>query len=280
MQNTERPGPAGDNRLVRDEHQWDVGAISHALGQPPLMAHDVAHGPGLRYELAHGATSVELFPPTSERPSGIVRVCTADARHEWFRQAKPATQTDGLIFQSPAGVLTLTAGGALAYQHMPSVRHERPVDTSDHQEEADISPDAPEDVSGDSVPFPADTRTGRNRTEHQPRVQFAGRLGTDPRTKQTPKGKFVMEFPVAVAVADQETPEWRHTVVFDGKARALDGVLHKGMAVEVIAYEHQKSKSDPATGRRREVSEYYATTVTPKPRAGEAASEVPRNPQS
>ena len=45
-------------------------------------------------------------------------------------------RTDGLIFQVTAGVLTLTAGGALAYQHMPLVRHERPVDTSDYQEEA------------------------------------------------------------------------------------------------------------------------------------------------
>ena len=67
---------------------------------------------------------------------------------------------------------------------------------------------------------------------------------------------------------------------FDGKARALDGVLHKGTAVEVIAYEHHKTKSDPATGRRRDVREYYATTVTPKLRAGESASEAPGDPRS
>jgi hypothetical protein len=96
----------------------------------------------------------------------------------------------------------------------------------------------------------------------------------------TPKGKFVMEFPVAVAVADQEKPEWRHTVVFDAKARALDGVLHKGMAVEVIAYEHHKTKTDPDTNRRRDVREYYATTVTPRFRAGEATSEAPGDSRS
>ena len=89
-----------------------------------------------------------------------------------------------------------------------------------------------------------------------------------------------MEFPVAVSVAGQEKPEWRQTVVFDAKARALDGVLHKGTAVEVIAYEHHKTKSDPATGRRRDVREYYATTVTPKLRAGESASEAPGDPRS
>ena len=81
-------------------------------------------------------------------------------------------------------------------------------------------------------------------------------------------------------MADQEKPEWRHTVVFDAKARALEGVLHKGMAVEVIAYEHHKTRSDTATGHRREVCEYYATTVTPKLRAGESASEAPGDPRS
>lgn len=280
MQDKERSGLEGAGRPEQDEHQWDVGAISHALDQAPDMAHDVAHGPGLRYELAHGAISVELFPPTLERTTGIVRVCTADARHEWFRQPKPATQTDGLIFQSTSGVLTVTASGALAYQHIPPGRHERPPDAPDRQDDTDLPPEASEDAPGDLVPFQPDVRRGHDRTEHQSRVQFAGRLGTDPRTKVTPKGKFVMEFPVAVAVADQEKPEWRHTVVFDAKARALDGVLRKGTAVEVIAYEHLKTKTDTDTARRREVREYYATAVTPKPRAGEPASEAPRNLQS
>ncbi len=84
---------------------------------------------------------------------------------------------------------------------------------------------------------------------------------------------------MAVAVDGQEKPEWRQTVVFDAKARALEGALHKGTAVEVIAYEHHKTKIDPATGRRRDVREYYATAVTPKSRADEPASEAPRDPR-
>jgi len=117
-------------------------------------------------------------------------------------------------------------------------------------------------------------------SETQSRVHYAGRLGAEPRTKQTPKGRFVMEFPVAVAIDGQEKPGWRQTVVFDAKARALEGALHKGTAVEVVAYEHAKTKTDPATGRRRDVREYYATAVTPKPRAGEPASEAPHKPRS
>lgn len=111
-------------------------------------------------------------------------------------------------------------------------------------------------------------------------MHYAGRLGTDPRTKQTPKGRFVMEFPVAVVIEGREKPEWRDTVVFDAKARALDGIIHKGASVEVVAYKHRKTRTDPATGRRREVREYYATSVTPKPRAGEPTSEAPHDPRS
>lgn len=80
----------------------------------------------------------------------------------------------------------------------------------------------------------------------------------------TPKGKFVMEFPVAVAVEGQEKPEWRSTVVFDEKARKLDGQLSKGTSVDCIAYEHRKVRRDEKTGKRRETVEYYATVVTPK----------------
>lgn len=89
-------------------------------------------------------------------------------------------------------------------------------------------------------------------TVEQPRVTYSGRLGTDPRIKVTPKGKFVMEFPVAVAVEGQEKPEWRSTVVFDEKARKLDGQLSKGTSVDCIAYEHRKVRRDEKTGKRRE----------------------------
>jgi single-stranded DNA-binding protein len=95
-------------------------------------------------------------------------------------------------------------------------------------------------------------------------VTYSGRLGTDPRTKVTPKGKLVMEFPVAVAVEGQEKPNWHNTVVFDEKARKLDGVLAKGITVDCIAYEHRKVRRDEKTGKRRETVEYYATAVTPK----------------
>ncbi|MDP9071139.1 MAG: hypothetical protein M3N68_07615 [Actinomycetota bacterium] len=44
-------------------------------------------------------------------------------------------------------------------------------------------------------------------------------MGTEPRTKTTPKGTFIMEFPVAVRVEGREKADWRTTVVFDERAR-------------------------------------------------------------
>jgi single-stranded DNA-binding protein len=70
--------------------------------------------------------------------------------------------------------------------------------------------------------------------------------------------------PLAVAVEGQEKPNWHNTVVFDEKARKLDGVLAKGISVDCIAYEHRKVRRDEKTGKRRETVEYYATAVTPK----------------
>jgi len=201
-------------------------------------------------------------------------------RHELFRQSSPVLREDGLIFQSREHLLTVTAAGALAYRLILPERHQGVAAASN----AAAGPITPvtnaEGASGDAVPSQTVTQETGAAPEMQPRVHYAGRLGTEPRTKQTPKGRFVMEFPVAVAVDGHEKPEWRQTVVFDAKARALEGALHKGTAVEVIAYEHAKTKTDPATGRRRDVREYYATAVTPKPRAGELTSEAPADPRS
>ena len=113
-------------------------------------------------------------------------------------------------------------------------------------------------------------------------MTYGGRLGTDPRTKTTPKGKLVMEFPVAVKVEGQEKADWRNTVVFDERARRLEteGSLSKGVYVDVVAYEHAKLTKGQ-DGKTREVKEYYATSVTPKVRnraEGQGARSEPAQP--
>ena len=252
---------------ARSSHSWNIGAISRALDQAPGPARDIAHGPGVRYELAEGALTVELFPPHAERSKGIVRLTTADSLQEFYRQPQPAIREEGLIFETREHLISLSPTGELmTYRLLRAKGPQEPSDASKSDEEGS---DTPDDDPGAGGHFAAAERAFQNalpETEGQPRVAYSGRLGTDPRTKLTPKGRFVMEFPVAVPVEDQEKPEWRSTVVFDEKARKLDGVLRKGTAVDVVAYEHRKVSRDAKTGRRRERFEYYATAVTAKSR--------------
>ena len=255
---------------------WDIGAISGALQHEPEVARDVAHGAGVRYALANGALSVELFPPHAERRSGIVRLSTADSLQEFYRQPQPAIREDGLIFETRDHRITLSSTGELAtYRRVPEEGSQEPSDPLESEDEGSDTPDNGRGSGGDSVASERAFQNGPPETAGQLRVAYSGRLGTDPRTKTTPKGKFVMEFPVAVAVEGQEKPDWRSTVVFDEKARTLDGVLHKGISVDIVAYEHRKVRRDTTTGRRRETAEYYATAVTPKLAERARASRLP-----
>jgi hypothetical protein len=272
MQEANTPSREHEGIPGRLRPSWDVGAISHALQHEPEPTRDVAHGPGIRYNLADGALTVELFPPHAERRTGIVRLSTADSLQEFYRQPQPALREDGLIFATPEHLITLSPTGDLAtYRLVRAEGPEEPRDASEDDERGSAPPDDDSRASGHSVAREWPLQNPSPETEGQPRVTYSGRLGTDPRTKVTPKGRFVMEFPVAVVAEGQEKPDWKSTVVFDAKARTLDGVLRKGVAVEVVAYEHRAVSRDGKTGKRRERIEYYATSVTPK-----LARQLPR----
>jgi hypothetical protein len=259
----------------RSRESWDIGAISRALDQQPAVARDIAHGPGVRYDLAEGALTVELFPPHAKRTKGIIRLTTADSLQEFYRQPSPAIREEGLIFETREHLISLSPTGELrTYRRVV----EGPQEPSDAAERVEQGSGASDDDRGPSDDSGASDRAFQNalpETEGQPRVTYSGRLGIAPRTKLTPNGRFVMTFPVAVPIEGQEKPEWRSTVVFDEKARKLDGVLAKGVAVDVVAYEHRNLRKDQKTGRTRESVEYYATAVTPKirnrPTAGGAS---------
>jgi hypothetical protein len=261
------------------QESWHIDAISSTLGQAPEPVRDVVHGPGVRYDLAGDALTVELFPPHAERGTGVVRFGTDDSRQEFYRQPAPALRDDGLIFQTPEHLVTLSSTGQLTTVHRVSLeRHQGLSDASERDDEDSSAFAGDCGPEGDSVPSARAIQNALPETEGQSRVAYSGRLGTDPRTKTTPKGRFVMEFPVAVAVEGREQPEWRNTVVFDAKARQLDGVLGKGVAVDVVAYEHRKVSRDAKSGQRRERFEYYATAVAPKPRGPRAAEAPPTSP--
>jgi hypothetical protein len=258
---------SGEHEAIphRPRESWDIGAISHALHQDPAVARDIAHGPGIRYALADGALSVELFPPHAERRTGIVRLTTADSLQEFYRQPKPAIRAEGLIFETREHLISLSPTGELmTYRLVPQEGTQKPPDAARIDEKDSDTPEGDRDPTDDSGASGMAFQNALPETEGQPRVTYSGRLGIAPRTKLTPNGRFVMTFPVAVPIEGQEKPEWRTTVVFDEKARKLEGVLARGMSVDVVAYEHRKLRRDQKTGRTRESVEYYATAVRPK----------------
>jgi hypothetical protein len=261
------------------KQSWDIGAISQALDQPPGQLRDAAHGLGVQYTLADGALTVTLFPPHAERSKGIVRLTTVDSLQEFYRQPQPAIREEGLIFETHNHLISLSPTGALMTYHLvPDDGAQELPDASEDREGSESPDDGNQGAGGDFATSGRPFQNALPETEGQPRVTYSGRLGTHPRTKTTPKGRFVMEFPVAIVVEGREKPEWRSTVVFDAKARQLDEVLAKGTVVDVVAYEHRKLSRDPKSGRRRERVEYYATAVTPKPRSSRVTEAPPTLP--
>jgi single-stranded DNA-binding protein len=270
MVNREAASPEGIPH--RPKQSWDIGAISQALDHSPEATRDVAHGSGVRYVLADGALTVDLFPPHAERRRGIVRLSTADSLQEFYRQPQPAIRDEGLIFETSELLISLSPTGELmTYRVVPDEGTVEPPDACKDPEDPESRSGGNDGSGDDSVASGKGFQRALPESQEQPRVTYSGRLGTDPRTKVTPKGTFVMEFPVAVAVEGQDKPNWHNTVVFDEKARKLDGVLSKGIAVDCIAYEHRKERRDEKTGRRRETIEYYAVAVTPKLRKTQEA---------
>ncbi len=266
---TERRGEHGPDPdpLAADRTGWDVGRLSRALDREPELVRDPAWHVGVRYTL--GELEVAVFPPNPDRRGGVVRFSTADLDLTLFRQAMPAIRAEGLIFETNDHFLSLSPGGELMLHRALTARAPvAPSGPSANPEWTNGADGDDEGRSGDSVAPPRGFQAPLPESnEGQPRVQYGGRLGTEPRTKTTPRGKFVMEFPVAVKVEGQDKADWRNTIVFDERARKLeaDGTLHRGVYVDVVAYEHAKLRKGQ-DGKTREVKEYYATSVTPKVR--------------
>ncbi len=243
---------------------WDIGAVSSALDREPSLTRDPAHGPGVRYALGeHDALTVELFPPTAERHSGIVRLSTEDALLEFYRQPAPAIRPEGVIFETRDLLISLAPSGELmAYRVVPGQDRETPQDAPESitgpetplatETPARTDPDGPGGIVQGSLPQP--------RQDKQPRVSFSGRLGTDPRCRTTPRQVLVCSFPVAEKREGFDTPKWRNTVTFKALAKKIQETMKKGDLVDIIGYEHEKARKGK-DGKTRHETEVYAVVV-------------------
>lgn len=97
--------------------------------------------------------------------------------------------------------------------------------------------------------------------ERQERVRLAGRVGAQPQYHTTGKGRFLVRFPLAEHVPEQEEPVWHTIFVFAERARRLqEKGLARGDAVEVVGYRHRRllTRRDGVT---KEVEDIYAVAV-------------------
>ena len=103
-----------------------------------------------------------------------------------------------------------------------------------------------------------------NEDKERARVRLAGRLGTDPRFRETRTGVLVGSFPIAVPQDDGST-RWETVVAFKERAAKLrgDGGPKKGRHVEVIG--SRRCREQPTRdGKVRVVEEVYAVVVKPR----------------
>jgi single-stranded DNA-binding protein len=98
----------------------------------------------------------------------------------------------------------------------------------------------------------------------QQRVRLAGRLGTDPRFRETRTGVLIGTFPLGVAQHDGST-KWEQVVAFRERAERLrgEGGPRKGQSVDVIGYRHVREQPN-RDGKLKRVEEVYAVVVKPR----------------
>jgi len=113
-------------------------------------------------------------------------------------------------------------------------------------------------VVSDVPTLPSDPEPASS-AEPQERVTVAGRLGSAPSFRTTPKGVRIARFTVAEH-ADTESTTWRTVLAFGKRAAGLEAEpLEKGQAVEVIGYPHEREVT--TNGVKKTVEEIYATAI-------------------
>lgn len=249
----------------------ELPAVAAALDSSGEVQTDLLHGEGLRFRLEH-ETVLELFP-NAHPDGGVVRLSGAAFHLELVRQPPATIGNDGLIVEqsTPAAGwqrLTVTAAGAVTFVSGPG----RPPEPATMPQEDPIPSDEPitaladETLASDNPgadPTVSTEPSSPAKPDSQPRVACGGRLGNDPRVKETKTGQLVAEFEIAVKEAPDDAPRWVKCVAFGARAARIRDGLRKGQFVDVIGYEHAKTRTGRDGHPRTEVQLYVAVV---KPR--------------
>jgi hypothetical protein len=144
---------------------------------------------------------------------------------------------------------------------LPQAVEQQPIAPPQLQEPADSGHGQSGRVPQPVVPPVAESPV--RKPERQPRETFRGIVSTHPRLEQTPKGVPKTVFRLATH-PDENTTIHVPCVAFDNQrqhlAQQVYQRVHKGEAVEVVGYRHERQLR-PQQGQTHQMVEVYVTAV-------------------
>jgi hypothetical protein len=233
--------------------EWDTEVLSQALHSQPRDQRDVAFGDGTALDVGkEQQTTLEIYPN-----SAVARVLMRHCRLELYRQAAPAIQPNGILFEQHSEdqslTLSLTPDGAVRMAVSSSTHdassgtNKEPPAPSTTMNHAEVSPAISDAVVAHfgAAGMPSSEQSGSPQLAEQQeerRVSLTGRVGATPAFRTTPKGVFIGRFPLAVRDEEDQT-HWHSILAFNDRARKLqEAKLAKGQLVGVTGYVHEREQ--------------------------------------
>jgi Single-strand binding protein family len=248
-----------------DAPVWDIPGVAAALGAPPEARTDVVLGRGVVFRLGVApAVDLELY-----EQARTVRMTGGDVQIALFNQDGPTVASEGVVFELHGAprrrFFSVAASGKVSLLLAPPPRTpqealnpaERPIPLP-----SPTGPPGDDSVTSEGAsrtPFPDAETTERGR------VRLAGRLGTDPRFRETRTGVLIGSFPLGIKQDDGSTA-WEQVVAFRERAERLRGETgpKKGQFVEVIGYRHRRVQPNREGTKTKMIEEVYAVVVKPR----------------
>src|SRR5215212_450120 len=123
-------------------------------------------------------------------------------------------------------------------------------------------PSLPVDTAGESAALVEESPPAPEQGE-QERLTLVGRLGQNPTIRTSRNGVLIARFPLGVKdETDVNKTTWHQVLAFRQRAEMVRDTLHRGDAVEVIGYKHEREI--PGRNGPRTVEEVYATVIKPR----------------
>lgn len=232
----------------------DMSAASDqalASASHPIVSQ--AHGEGRRYPVGGQYDDpqgwLDVYPA-----SGFVRWQSAGIGLGGQFPDPPYVEADRLVFSAESEhefrSMTVTDQGEVTLFVAPNPPVREPdvigqaLAQADHDDRLITEAMATQKIAADqSKPIETNIKTASNtkpETERGERVEIPGRVGRDPRLRETAKGVKIAKFPLAEHPEGDDGPTRWHTIVaFKELAQKVSETVKKGDELKVIGYRNE-----------------------------------------